>query len=223
MLNLAGTERLYHNRLTDLPKRIQQDVKTKLGLQQADTEHEGAMKIEALVAQHPWPADVSEHVKVLVSQFVRQAFINSGGARYRPAFAAESVLIEDFPEDQEPPKDAPLLAALGLGRRRGLARDEIEVALLAHGARILADELGLDPHECRLVCVPPDVYSRFGRDHGWGAQPQWTHFDGYQVMKGGCAVSRISGVLIRAPERFVNPLPSPNRELVLMSRRDNTE
>lgn len=45
----------------------------------------------------------------------------------------------------------------------------------------------------------------------------------YQVMRGGCAVSRISGVVIRAPERFVNPLPSPNRELVLMSRRDNTE
>jgi len=151
------------------------------------------MKIEALVEQHPWPPDVSEHVKLLVSQFVRQAFINSGGARYRPAFAAESVLIEDFSEDQEPPKDAPLLTALGLGRRRGLARDEIEVALLAHGARILADELGLDPHESRLLCVPPDVYSRFGRDHGWGAQPQWTHFDGYQVMKGGRLRALVGG------------------------------
>ena len=165
----------------------------QLGLQQADTEHEGAMKIEALVEQHPWPPDVSEHVKLLVSQFVRQAFINSGGARYRPAFAAESVLIEDFPEDQEPPKDSPLLTALGLGRRRGLARDEIEVALLAHGARILADELRLDPHESRLLCVPPDVYSRFGRDHGWGAQPQWTHFDGYQVMKGGRLRALVGG------------------------------
>ena len=44
----------------------------------------------------------------------------------------------------------------------------------------------------------------------------------YQMMRGGCAVSRISGVLIRHPERFINPLPSPNRELVLMSRKHNT-
>jgi hypothetical protein len=164
----------------------------QLGQQQADTEHEGAIKIEALVAQHPWPADVSEHIKVLVAQFVRQAFINSGGARYRPAFATEAVLIEDFPEDQEPPADSPLLKALGLGHRRGLARDEIEVALLAHGAHIVT-ELGLDPRECRLVCVPPDVYTRFGRDHGWGAQPQWTHLDGYQVLKGGRLRALVGG------------------------------
>ena len=111
------------------------------------------MKIEALVDQGTWPAGASEHIKTLVGQFVRNVFVNSGGARYRPAFLAESVMIEDFPEDKDPPADSRVLAALGLRQRRGLARDDIESALLAHGAEVLG-ELGLDPVEFRLVCIP---------------------------------------------------------------------
>jgi hypothetical protein len=171
-------------------------VAARLGqpvLQDAGGEHDGALKIEALVEQGAWPPNVAEPVKVLVSQFVRSAFVSSGGARYRPVFAAESVLIEDFPEDQEPPADAKLLTALSLKGRRGLAREEIEHALLERGAAVLETELGLDPLEYRLVCVPQDLYSRFGRDHGWGAARQWTHFDGYQVIKGGRLRALVGG------------------------------
>lgn len=165
---------------------------TQPGLRESESEHEGAMRIEALVDQHDFPADVTEHVKVLVAQFVRHTFVSSGGARYRPGFTAESVLVEDFPEDGEPPADTPLLKMLGLGGRRGLARDEVELALFANGGRVLAD-LGLDPREHRLVCIPPDVYTRFGRDAGWGKQQQWTHLDGYQVVKGGRLRALVGG------------------------------
>ncbi|MCC6764564.1 MAG: hypothetical protein IT293_07865 [Deltaproteobacteria bacterium] len=162
------------------------------GLRESESEHEGAMRIEALVEKHDYPANVAEHVKVLIAQFVRHTFVSSGGARYRPGFAAEAVLVEDFAEGGEPPVDGSILKALGLTGRRGLARDDIETALLANGARILA-ELGLDPKEHRLVCVPPDVYTRFGRDAGWGKQQQWTHLDGYQVLKGGKLRALVGG------------------------------
>lgn len=157
----------------------------------ADSERDGAMKIEALVDKGAWPAGVSEHLKTLVAQYVRHAFVSSGGARYRPAFVAESVLIEDFPEDQD--VKSPLLEALGLPRRRQLARVEIEAALLERGAAVLKDRLHLDPQEFRLVCIPQDLYSRFGRERGWGAQNQWTHFDGYQVLSGGRLRALVGG------------------------------
>lgn len=59
---------------------------------------------------------------------------------------------------------------------------------------------------------------------GWHMQAeQGVNMLTYQAMRGGRAVSRISGVLIRHPERFVNPLPPANPELVLMPRKANTE
>jgi hypothetical protein len=154
-------------------------------LAEVETEKEGAMRAEAVVDQVGFPAEVSEHVKVLVGQFLRNPFINSGGARYLPLFNTEAVLIEDFPEEQEPPATGELLSALGLKARRGLARQEIEDALLEHGLTILQERLLLDPKEFRLVCIPQDLYMRFGRDRNWGQQQQWTHFDGYQVLKSG--------------------------------------
>jgi len=116
---------------------------------------------------------------------LRNPFINSGGARYLLRFAGETVLLEDFPEDQEAPSAGELMSALGLQRRRGLARVEIDDALLQHGATVLQERLLLDPQEFRLVSIPQDLYIRFGRDHGWGQQQLWTHFDGYQVLKTG--------------------------------------
>jgi hypothetical protein len=154
-------------------------------LAEAETEKEGAMRAEAVVDEAGFPPEVSQQVKVLVGQFLRNPFINSGGARYQPLFTAEAVLIEDFPEDQEAPATGELLSALGLQRRRGLARVEIDDALLEHGATILQERLRLDPKEFRLVCIPQDLYMRFGRDRNWGQQQQWTHFDGYQVLKSG--------------------------------------
>lgn len=70
---------------------------------------------------------------------------------------------------------------------------KIEDALLPKGAHVLQSELGLDPLEFRLVCIPQNVYNRFGRDRGWGAAKQWTHFDGYQVIKGGRLRALVGG------------------------------
>jgi hypothetical protein len=158
-----------------------------------ETEREGAMRAEAMVNELGFPKEVSEPVKVLVGQFLRNPFVNSGGARYLPPFSVEEVLIEDFPEDQEPPAAGELLSALGLARRRSLARLEIDDALLEHGATILKDRLSLDPVDFRLVCIPHDLYMRFGRDRSWGRQQQWTHFDGYQVLKNGRLRALVGG------------------------------
>lgn len=159
----------------------------------AETEREGTLRTEAMVKQAGFPPEVSEPIKVLVGQFLRNPFVNSGGARYLPLFSAEEVLIEDFPEDQEPPATGDLLSALGLARRHSLARREIDEALHEHGETILQDRLLLDPLEFRLVCVPHDLYMRFGRDRGWGQQQRWTHFDGYQVVKNGTLRALVGG------------------------------
>lgn len=158
----------------------------------AESEREGTMRTAAAVDQVGFPKEVAEPVKVLVGQFLRNAFVNSGGARYLPQFSAEEVLIEDFPENQEPPSSE-LLSALGLAKRRGLARFEIDDALQEHGAVILRDRLGLDPLEFRLLCIPHDLYMRCGRERGWGQQEQWTHFDGYQVLKNGTLRALVGG------------------------------
>jgi len=158
-----------------------------------DAEREGTMRTAAVVDEAGLPSEVSEQVKVLIGQFIRNPFINSGGARYIPPLTAETVLIEEFPEDKEPPATGELLSALGLTRRRGLSRQEIDEALLQHGATVLHERLLLDPKEFRLVCIPHDLYMRFGRDRGWGQQQQWTHFDGYQVLKSGALRALVGG------------------------------
>lgn len=159
----------------------------------SETEHEGAMRTEAAVDQVGFPKEVSEPIKVLVAQFLRNPFVNSGGARYFPKFSVEEVLIEDFAEDQEAPAKGELLSALGLSRRCGLARLEIDDALHEKGAMIIEKLLTLDPIEFRLVCIPHDLYMRFGRERGWGQQQQWTHFDGYQVLKNGSLRALVGG------------------------------
>lgn len=145
---------------------------------------EGTLRANAAVDELGLPAEVAENIKVLVAQFLTNPFVNSGGARFFPRFAAETVLLEDFAEDAVPPNGG-LLHALGLPGRRGLARLQVDDALLAHGNDVVARDLGLDAREFRLVCVPQDVYARYGRDHGWGERQQWTHLDGYQVLRDG--------------------------------------
>ena len=147
-------------------------------------QNEGTLRASAAVDELGLPPDVAENIKVLVAQFLTNPFVNSGGARFFPRFSAETILLEAFPEDADPPAGG-LLHALGLAKRRGLARLEVDDALLAHGNDVVERELGLDPREFRLVCVPQDLYARFGRDHGWGQRQQWTHFDGYQVLRNG--------------------------------------
>jgi len=156
-------------------------------------QREGASRVEAVSSAAGWPSDVSKAVRDLLDQFLRQVFVNSGGARYLPPFTTESILVEDFPEEGEAPATGPLLGALGLPRRRGLSRLAIDRALLEHGPGIVRDQLGLPPNEFRLVCVPPDIYTRVGRDKGWGKQSHWTHFDGYQVLSNGSLRALVGG------------------------------
>jgi hypothetical protein len=150
-----------------------------------DMEREGVLHARTM-AENELPAGFdSEEARVLAGQFIQQIFVNSGGARYLPPLANETVLLEDFAEN-ESAADAPskLLAALGLAKRAGLSRLEIESALLRAGAEVIEKSLGLDPLEFRLVCIPYDLYARFGRERGFGKWHHWTHFDGYQVMAG---------------------------------------
>jgi hypothetical protein len=162
-------------------------------LSDTDVKNEGTIRAQALVDKSGFPSELSGPLKDLVGQFLLNPFINSGGARYIPPFCTETVLVEDFPETQEVPATGELLSALGLGRRRALARRDIEVALLEHGAAVLQERLLLDPNEFRLVCIPLDLYIGLGRDRGWGQQQQWTHFDGFQVFKSGQVRALVGG------------------------------
>jgi hypothetical protein len=176
-------------------------------------EREGVVRTQKL-AESQLPAEIAtEEFKVLAGQFIQQIFINSGGARYLPRVSAETALIEDFAENEAADAPSKLLGALRLPDRRGLARADIEKALIRSGGQILADQLKLDPLEFRLVCIPYDLYMRLGRDRGWGHWPHWTHFDGYQVMAG----NRL-GALVGGDGRF-----GGIADLVSISRTDSRE
>lgn len=149
-----------------------------------DMEREGVLRARAM-AENELPADLdTEEPRVLAGQFIQQIFINSGGARFLPPIAAETVLLENFAENESADAPSKLLAGLRLAKRSGRSRAEIEAALMRFGPEILENTLGLDPIEFRLVCIPYDLYGRFGRAQGFGKWPHWTHFDGYQVMGG---------------------------------------
>ena len=133
----------------------------------------------------PLPADTPEPLKNLIQQFSLHPFVNSGGARILPTLVTEDFLVEDFVEPEKG-IDAPgseLLSALGFSQRSGLTRLQIEQALFEHGPQIVEEKLDLDARAFRLVCIPLDLYARFGLSRGWGQQQIWTHFDGYQVMR----------------------------------------
>lgn len=131
-----------------------------------------------------FPADLPEALKSRIQLFAIHPFINSAGVRYLPNMAAEDVLVECFPEP-EAGSDLPtsaLLEALGLKQRCQLSRQQIEAVLLEKGGDLLHDELGLDPIDFKLVCIPPDLHLRIGLERGWGQQQIWTHFDGYMIV-----------------------------------------
>ena len=147
------------------------------------------------------PSGAPEGLREGLAVFMIHPLVNSGGARYLPSLLAEDVLVEDFadPADGQTPPASELVKSLGLSGRRGLPRIAIEQALLVHGARILENELGLDPHVFRLVCIPPDVYVRLGEAEGWGRQPFWTHFDGYLIrtVEGHVRLQALAGGDVR--------------------------
>jgi hypothetical protein len=139
------------------------------------------------IKQVPLPAGTPEAFRDRLEMLMIHPLVNSGGARHLPRLLAEDVLVEDFPdprEDEQPPVSE-LLTKLGLPTRRAVPRIAIERALLTRGARVLDEDLHLDPQVFRLVCIPPDVHLRLGEAEGWGRQPLWTHFDGYLIMANG--------------------------------------
>jgi hypothetical protein len=125
-----------------------------------------------------------EALKSRIQLFAIHPFINSAGIRYLPSIVAEDVLVENFPEPEAgaPLPSSGLLEALGFKQRNQLTRQQIEAVLLEKGSEIVQDELGLDPKEFKLVCIPPDLHLRIGLERGWGQQQIWTHFDGYMIM-----------------------------------------
>ncbi|MDX2479784.1 MAG: hypothetical protein QNK24_05550 [Desulfuromusa sp.] len=142
--------------------------------------HPSVMQVPDL----PFPTGFPEALKSRIQLFAIHPFINSAGVRYLPNMIAEDVLVEGFPEP-EAGSDLPssgLLEALGLKQRSQLSRQQIEAVLLDKGGDLLRDELGLDPIDFKLVCIPPDLHLRIGLDRGWGQQRIWTHFDGYMIM-----------------------------------------
>jgi hypothetical protein len=183
------------------------------GLSAQDVAQEGAVHLRDRLSGLELPAELKGPMVELAALFALHPFINSCGVRYFGAAPGEYVLLETFPEDAEPPADSGIPSLLGLERRRGLARVEIEEALRRRGAALLQEQLGLEPREFRLVCVPFDVYNRAGAERGWGGQPQWTHVDGYAVQRGG----RL-GALAAGHVRY-----GGLQDLVILGRTDQRE
>jgi hypothetical protein len=157
-----------------------------------DRAHEGIARVFVAAEEIAVPTDVARIFAETISLFALHLYVNSAGIRYVPLpVAREALLMETHAEGEAPVTS--LVRELGFDGRRGLSRDAIEAALLEHGARIVAEHLGLDPLAFRIVCVPPDVFMRLGRERGWGTRPEWTHFDGYQVMRGGRLRALVGG------------------------------
>ncbi len=154
---------------------------------------EAEKRIEGCTCGHPCPPSMPEPLKETLDLLMLHPFINSAGVRYLPRFVPELVLVEDFPEEEKYGSASELLSALGLPRRTALSRMEIDQALLRRGAQIVKSELGLDPQEFRLACIPFDLYSRLAETQGWGRQKSWTHFDGFQIWKGGRLRALVGG------------------------------
>ncbi len=155
--------------------------------------HDRIMELYEVVQTTQASQRTAEVFREFVELFIRHSYVNSGGARYLPPALPEAMLVEDFPEGAGPVPVGPLLEALGLRRRHGLARVEVERALLDRGHAVLRDGLGLDSVEFKLVCLPFDAYLRIGFRVGWGHEQRWTHFDGYQVMDGAEVRALVGG------------------------------
>ncbi len=134
---------------------------------------------ESCTCGHTCPPDVRPSLRENLDFLMGHPYISSAGLRYLPWFGMETVLVETFPETV-PDARTGALTALGLPKRSGCARIIIEDALLTNGPRVCT-ELGLDPAEFVVACIPFDAYVRLAPKYSWGHQELWTHFDGYQV------------------------------------------
>ena len=139
------------------------------------------------VARLTYPSGTADQMKETIEFYLLNPLITSGGTRYLVPLVVEDLLIEDFtePEPKQEMGWSELLSALGLESRWGLSRIDIENVLLQRGPRILEEELKLDPEAFRLVVIPPDIFTHFAPERGWGQKEMWNHFDGYRVREGG--------------------------------------
>ena len=130
------------------------------------------------------PQDTPDAQRDRIALFVTRPVMSSGGARFFPPLVDEDVLVEAFeegPAGTDLGKNG-LAESLGIRRRWGLSRTEIERTLAEKGPEVVRS-LGLDPWKFRLVCVPPDLYGGIGQRRGWGKHEIWTHLDGYLVTR----------------------------------------
>ncbi len=132
--------------------------------------------------EHVCPAAMRPVLCESLAFLSRHAVVSSAGHRYVPSFRSEVLLVESFPET-EPAALTPLLDVLELPRRRGLARSDVENALRRNTAAV-CEQLGLDPFQYAVVCIPFDAYVRLAPQRGWGREAMWTHLDGYQIGAG---------------------------------------
>ena len=136
-------------------------------------------RVSAMLAK-----DTPEPQRDRIVMFITRPVLSSGGARFLPPLVEEDILVEGFdegPAGAEVGKNG-LAEALGMKRRWGLHRMEIERTLQGKGPE-LVKSLGLDPWKFRLVCVPPDIYGAVSQRRGWGKNEIWTHLDGYLASR----------------------------------------
>ena len=108
----------------------------------AEVAREGELYLRPLLEQAKLPQEIVEPLLEAAMLFALHPFVNSCGIRYFPLFPdSEAALVEDFAEDAVPPEPSELLSALGLTRRTGLSRAEIEVRLGRNGAKLLKEGL----------------------------------------------------------------------------------
>jgi len=153
---------------------------------------EGSAASRRITTVPPSFAAAPKAAQQLVDQFAIHPYVNSLGIRYLPPLETEWVLVEDFAEAATVPETSPLLDALALTGRRALSRMRIEQSLRERGPSVV-EGLGLDVREYVLVCMPADVFVNVGARLGWGQQPYWTHFDGYQLLRDGKLRALVGG------------------------------
>lgn len=137
-------------------------------------------KAEGEHCGHERPPELSPALRDNLDLLLVHPFITSAGTHYIPWFGEETLLVETFAEDEDDSKH--LVDALGLPRRVALSRIQIEDALASRGSGLCAD-LGIDPVDFAVVCIPFDAYLRLAPRYGWGKQRRWTHFDGFQLWR----------------------------------------
>jgi hypothetical protein len=156
-----------------------------------------------------------DSLRVNVDFLKHRAFITSLGTRYLPSLVAETLLVEEFQETLDAPRGR-LLERLRLPSRVGLCREEIEEALAMRGAEV-AEEIGVDPVRYVMIPIPFDAYLRAAPGRGWGRKETWTHFDGYQVLRGWHLRALVGGdTRFGGPHDLCGIGPSDRRENVLL-------